>query len=320
MARIDTNVSSLIAQTVLARSQCPLDTSLERLSTGLRINSGADDPAGLIASQSLQSEMAGLTQAVNNSSQAQNVISTADGALSEVSSLLNDIKGLVVSSANSACSISPAEVQANQLRGRLRPDPAPSPASPQPTNFAGLNLIDGSLNYITSGSYTRPPSVRWQHRPRPISTISNTPVNVNVIVGAAKLADLQFRTSSITKSVTLEIAGSVGVQTLSFVSGTTASAIAFAVNGISDSTGVTASSDQRAPMPSPASISSAPIMIQQRFVSIQAQTGCLSQPPTPPASPKNAPSEPMPSRPLNGGLSSPLGTARLCSSTLRRLI
>src|ERR1700691_6152013 len=101
MASIVTNVSSLIAQNALANSQSALNTSLERLSTGLRINSGADDPAGLIASQDLQSEMTGLTQAISNSSQAQNVISTADGALTEVSSLLNDVKGLVVQSANS---------------------------------------------------------------------------------------------------------------------------------------------------------------------------------------------------------------------------
>src|ERR1019366_3941602 len=101
MARINTNVSSLIAQNSLAHSQLSLSLSLQRLSTGLRINSGADDPAGLIASENLKSEITGLTQAVNNSSQAQNVITTADGALTEVNSLLIDIKGLIVQSANS---------------------------------------------------------------------------------------------------------------------------------------------------------------------------------------------------------------------------
>ncbi len=79
MARINTNVASLIAQQGLANSQTSLDTSLQRLSTGLRINSGADDPAGLIASDGLKSEIAGINQAVANSSQASNVISTAEG-------------------------------------------------------------------------------------------------------------------------------------------------------------------------------------------------------------------------------------------------
>ena len=80
MARIETNVASLVAQNSLANSQAQLNTSLQRLSTGLRINSGADDPAGLIASQDLQSQIGGIQQAVNNSAQATNVITTADGA------------------------------------------------------------------------------------------------------------------------------------------------------------------------------------------------------------------------------------------------
>src|SRR5580698_7021998 len=101
MATINTNVPSLIAQRNLQKSQSQLNTSLERLSTGLKINSGADDPSGLIASQRLQAEMAGLTQAINNSQQATNVISTADGALNEVSNLLTTIEGLVVGAANS---------------------------------------------------------------------------------------------------------------------------------------------------------------------------------------------------------------------------
>ena len=101
MARINTNVASLIAQQSLANSQQMQDTALERLSTGLKINSGADDPAGLIVSQGLQSQMAGITQAVSNSSQANNVVATAEGALSQVSSLLLNIKSLIVQSANS---------------------------------------------------------------------------------------------------------------------------------------------------------------------------------------------------------------------------
>src|ERR1700733_6867404 len=114
MARINTNVASLVAQRGLAQSQASLNTTLQRLSTGLRINTGADDPAGLIASEGLKSEIAGITQAISNSQLATNVISTADGALGEVSSLLDNIKGLVVQSANSGAE-SPSEIAANQL-------------------------------------------------------------------------------------------------------------------------------------------------------------------------------------------------------------
>ena len=97
------------------------------------------------------------------------------------------------------------------------------------------------------------------------------PVNVNVIA-SAKLADLQFRASAITKGVTLEIGGNSGVQTLSFVSGTTASAIAFAVNRISDSTGVTASLINAANANSGIALESTGFG-SSSFVSIQAQSG-----------------------------------------------
>jgi flagellin len=97
------------------------------------------------------------------------------------------------------------------------------------------------------------------------------PVDVKVI-SSAKLADLQFRASAITKSVTLEIAGNTGAQTLSFVSGTTASAIAFAVDRISDSTGVTASLINSANPLSGINFKSTGYG-SSSYVSIQAQTG-----------------------------------------------
>ena len=115
MSTINTNISSLIAQQNLARSQQSLQTSLERLSTGLQINTGADNPAGLIASQGLQAEMNGIQQAIGNSTQATNVVSTADGALSQVENLLQTIQGLVVQSANSGA-LSSTEISANQLQ------------------------------------------------------------------------------------------------------------------------------------------------------------------------------------------------------------
>src|ERR1700691_1186959 len=188
MASIVTNVSSLIAQNALANPQAALNVSLERLSTGLRINSGADDPAGLIASQDLQSEITGIQQAVNNSSQATNVITTADGALTEVDSLLDDINGLVVESANSGAQ-SPQELQANQLQ--IDSDVQSITRIAGTTSFAGLNLLDGSLNYITSGVATSAISSLSISQAN-LGTQPTMPVDINVIA-SAKLADLQFR-------------------------------------------------------------------------------------------------------------------------------
>src|SRR6187402_3922675 len=101
MSRINTNVSSLIAQRVLNKNNDQLNTSLARLSTGLKINSGKDNPAGLIASENLRAEKTGLTSAIDNAERASNIIGTAEGGLNEVSSLLNELQSLVSSTANS---------------------------------------------------------------------------------------------------------------------------------------------------------------------------------------------------------------------------
>lgn len=235
MARINTNVSSLTAQRGLARSQKSLSETLQRLSSGLRINRGADDPAGLIASEGLRSEISGINQAMDNSSRASNVISTAEGALQEVASLLLNIKDLVVEAANKGA-LSPDEIAANQLQVDSAVESITRISNT--TTFAGLHLINGSLDYITSGVDSS--AVKALHiQQANFGTNANIPVQINVIT-SAKTAELQFRTSSITSSVTLEITGNTGVETLTFVSGTTASAIAYAINRITDATGVTA--------------------------------------------------------------------------------
>ena len=115
MARINTNVPSLIAQNNLGRTNGDLSVRLQRLSTGLRINRGADDPAGLIVSERLRSEMKGIDQAIDNSERASSVIATAEGYLAEVADLLNSVKGLVVEAANTG-GVSREEIEANQLQ------------------------------------------------------------------------------------------------------------------------------------------------------------------------------------------------------------
>src|SRR3954465_7386915 len=148
MARINTNVASLTAQRGLAKSQQSLNSTLRRLSSGLRINRGADDPAGLIASETLRSEISGVHQAIDNSSRASNVIATAEGALGEVASLLLNIKDLIVEAANSGA-LSPDEIAANQLQVDSAVESITRISNT--TTFAGLKLLDGSLNYLTSG-------------------------------------------------------------------------------------------------------------------------------------------------------------------------
>src|SRR6478672_1716733 len=270
MARINTNVSSLTAQRGLAKSQKSLNDTLQRLSSGLRINRGADDPAGLIASEGLRSEISGISQAIDNSSRASNVIATTEGALSEVASLLLNIKSLVVQAANSGA-LSPDEVAANQLQVDSAVESITRISNT--TTFAGLKLINGSMDYITSGVNTNTVKALDISQAN-FGTRGNIPVNVDVVT-SAKTADLQFRTSAIVSSVTLEITGNEGVQTLQFTAGTKASAIAYAVNTISDSTGVTADLINPAAANSGITFKSTDYGSKQ-FVSVTAQGGSFA--------------------------------------------
>src|SRR5689334_1239563 len=102
MSRINTNVSSLVAVHNLNKNNANLQTSLQRLSTGYRINSGKDDPAGLIASESLRSEATATSTAISNAQRADNIVGTAEGSLGEVSNLLVSLQGLVGTAANTA--------------------------------------------------------------------------------------------------------------------------------------------------------------------------------------------------------------------------
>ena len=147
MTRINTNVPSLVAQNRLQSSNSDLQTSLTRLSTGLRINSGADDPAGLIASEALRSEITSLGKAITNTRRASQIISTADSALGEVSSLLNDIRGLVVEAANTGA-LSDEEISANQLQIDSSLEAINRIA--QTTTFQGRKLLDGSLDFVSN--------------------------------------------------------------------------------------------------------------------------------------------------------------------------
>ena len=234
MARINTNVSALAAQRGLAKSQKTLNETLERLSSGLRINRGADDPAGLIASEGLRSEIAGIHQAIDNSSRASNVISTAEASLSEVASLLLNVKELVVEAANTGA-LSPDEIQANQLQIDSAIESITRISNT--TTFAGLHLLNGNLDYVTSGVNSS--QIKALHVSQAnFGTASTLPVQVQ-IVSTAKQAALQFRTSTLTSAATLEINGTEGPVVLTFASGTHASAIAANINSFSDSTGVT---------------------------------------------------------------------------------
>jgi flagellin len=97
---IGTNVASLTAQRHLASSRADMETSMERLSSGKRINSAMDDAAGLAIAHKLEAKITGLNQSVRNANDGVSLLQTAEGALEEVSSILNRMKELAVQASN----------------------------------------------------------------------------------------------------------------------------------------------------------------------------------------------------------------------------
>jgi flagellin len=237
MSRINTNVSSLIAQRVLHKNQDQLNASLERLSTGLKINKGADDPAGLIASENLRAEKTGITTAIDNAQRAGNIIGTAEGGLSEVSSLLNQLQGLVGAAANSG-GLSSDEIAANQLQVDSILSTINRIAGA--TSFQGQKLLDGHLAYTTSSvTATDVNAIQINAALLPANAATNIVIGVTQ---SAQTATLGYAGGALgaNNAVTLEISGSSGTQQVSVAGGATVANIIAAVNGVKASTGVSA--------------------------------------------------------------------------------
>lgn len=231
---VNSNVSSLIAQNALSRNMNVLSESLTRLSTGLRINSGKDDPSGLIASEILKSDITATKQAITNTERANSMIAIADSALSQVSTLLNDIRGLINEAANDGA-MSTEQIQANQLQIDASLDSIDRIA--RTTNYQGKLLLDGSLDFQTMGLGNQVDDITITSA----NFGTKDKVNVSIdIVAAAKAAELVFDQGGISEKVILEIGGSRGSTAFSFEAGVSVVDIAESVNLVSDATGVEA--------------------------------------------------------------------------------
>ncbi len=139
---INTNVASLNAQRNLTTSQGQLATALQRLSSGLRINSAKDDAAGLAISERFTTQIRGLNQAVRNANDGISLAQTAEGALSEAGNALQRIRELAIQSANSTNSASDRRAlnaESSQLLAELQ-------RVAQTTQFNGQNILDGSFS------------------------------------------------------------------------------------------------------------------------------------------------------------------------------
>jgi flagellin len=139
---INTNISALNSQRNLSMSQTALATSLQRLSSGLRINSAKDDAAGLAISNRMTSQINGLTQAARNANDGISLAQTAEGAMNEISNNLQRMRDLSVQSAN-ASSTTTDRVSINNEIQQLSAEIQRVAAS---TSFNGTKLLDGTFN------------------------------------------------------------------------------------------------------------------------------------------------------------------------------
>ncbi|MEJ0007416.1 MAG: flagellin [Steroidobacteraceae bacterium] len=142
---LNTNIASMVAQNSLTSSGAQLATSLQQLSSGLRVNTAADDAAGYAIAQGMTSQINGLNQASQNANDGVSLTQTASGALSEVTNDLQTMRDLAVESlnaTNSAGDRSDLNAQYQQLAADI------NSVSSQ-TQFNGVNLLDGSFQGAT---------------------------------------------------------------------------------------------------------------------------------------------------------------------------
>jgi flagellin len=215
--RINTNIEALNAQRNLTATASKYASSVEKLSSGLRINRAADDAAGLAISEKLQAQVTGLNQAQRNAQDGVSMVQTAEGALAEVHSMLNRIRELAVEAANSTLSSTDAasvSLEITALQDEIN-------RIGNKTTFNGLNLLTGNLS-VARGTDTLGTTAAAGGGGN-TSTVGIT--NVSVAVAAAGKTftlstsgtDLTLSDGTVTQKITLNaLVNGVGSQALNF--------------------------------------------------------------------------------------------------------
>lgn len=236
MSRINTNITALIGSRVLTENTVELNKSLTRLSTGLRINKGSDDPAGLIASENLRKQIRGTDTAIKNAERANTIVATAEGALTEVSSMLLDVQALLGEVANKG-GMSAEEIDANQSQVDSIINSIDRIANT--TDFAGIKLLNGNLDYTTSGVET---SSFGEVNVRSAKLIDGAEMTVNVeVTNSAETGRAFISGSSLSDAMTIQIGSNRGTTELTFAaSSANISGVASAINAVKEITGVSA--------------------------------------------------------------------------------
>jgi len=238
---INSNIASLNAQRNLNASQNALSTSLQRLSSGLRVNSAKDDAAGLAISERMTAQIRGLNQAARNANDGISLAQTAEGALAEIGNNLQRLRELAVQSANASNSSSDRaslQAEASQLTAEIT-------RVASQTQFNGLNLLDGSFasqNFQVGANANQTISVSSIADSRASALGSHTlsadgTITGNTVVGATAAST----GNGIGAETNLTITTNAGTSSaISYAANSTAAQIATAINSATSSLGVSA--------------------------------------------------------------------------------
>jgi flagellin len=246
---INTNIASMSAQRALNSSQSDVQTALQRLSSGLRINGAKDDAAGLAISERFSSQIKGLNQAIRNANDGTSLAQTAEGALSETTSLLQRMRELSVQSANatnSATDRAALQSEVDQLKQEIT-------RIANTTEFNGQKLLDGTFTSKAfqvgaNANQTISLSVAGagtSNLARNTLSLKNTSAGDGL--GSAKAGTTAPDNGVLAQAVTIN--GSVGSATIAnttIVNATTAETVAAEINKVASSTGVEATAVTKA--------------------------------------------------------------------------
>lgn len=236
--RVNTNVNAMNALRNVGMTGMELGRSISKLSTGLRITSAADDPAGLIISENFRAQISGIDQAIRNNQDAVNYAKTAEGALDEVNRLLRDARTLAVAAGNTG-TLSSSQIQANQ--NQLNSIINSVTRISQQTQFGTKKLLDGSAGVTASIlSSANVNNAYFGGNFNGVAITTNSLVTVTVGTAATRAS----LTGSVTfaAATTTVTAGTFSVNGRSFTTtaSMTAQDVVNMINDASGSTGVTA--------------------------------------------------------------------------------
>lgn len=198
--KINNNISAVITNKQLLRTEDTLAASMERLSSGLRINHAKDDPSGMAIAGKMNAQIDGLSRASRNSSDGISVLDTADGALTEVTSMLQRMRELSVQAANGTMSENDRAAIQKEIGNLVEEIDRISEA----TEFNTKTLLDGSLSNRVYGDHFT--------RPTPSSTVEAGFYNFTVNAAAKQASVDIVVTNGLTYPITADQAGSITIN------------------------------------------------------------------------------------------------------------